>query len=211
MSTEFFGAALAPTKISKYFTLEDLTQTSTGVKNIVTPEARANLVKLATVLDTLYDTIGPIRVISGYRSVAVQEALKGGAGGASAAAQAASKSFHSLGMAADIVPFTKSANQYLADIAANPKIKNLLGEIAIKSGGLPIDKTGNTLHVSLATPTKQGVLMYVDEAGRYIRMAADEVTAFLDKYKKPIVIAGSILLPFGIVLAAWLYTRRFRK
>jgi hypothetical protein len=211
MSIDFFGAALAPTKISKYFTLEDLTQTSTGVKNIVTPEARANLTRLAAVLDTLYDSIGPFRVISGYRSAAVQEAIKGGAAGAASAAQAASKSFHSLGMAADIVPSTKSANQYLADIAANPQIKNLLGEIAIKSGGLPIDKTGNTLHVSLATPSKQGVLMYVDQAGNYIRMAASEVSAFLDKYKKPIVVAGSILLPAGILLAAWFYARRLRK
>lgn len=210
MSYAFRGPLIGSPLISKYFTLKDLTITSLKVDNTPTPEAVENLKKLGQVLDTLYDRVGPFTIISAYRSPAAQAALKSGEGGSASAAQAASKSFHSLGLAADIVPTKMSANQYFTTIAENASLKNMLGEIAIKTNG-PYLNPAQTLHISVATPMKQGVLMYVNQAGQYIRMAGNEVSAFIGKYRTPILIAGGLLIPFAAGLAFFLYLRSRKK
>jgi hypothetical protein len=191
---------LATTKISKYFTIGDFSKTSTGAPNMPPADIVKNLTRLAEVGDILYDKIGPFSIESAYRSQATQDALKSGAGGAAAAAQAATKSYHTQGIAFDIIPHNKTPQQYQALIAMNGPILNMLGEIATKK---------TVLHISLATPTKTGVLMYVDQAGQYIRLKAEEIAALLSKYKKPIAISGAVLALLGI--AAFLYMRNRRK
>jgi hypothetical protein len=143
--------------------------------------------------------IGPFTWLSAFRSQAVQNQLKSGAGGASAASQAASKSFHSLGMAGDIVPKTMTAEAFFAKIAADSTLKNMLGEIALKN---------TALHISLSTPTKQGVLMFVDKAGSYIRYKADEVAAILKKYQKQVAIGGGAIVLIGLGIFLFLKMRK---
>ena len=210
MSYEFRGPAPASPMLSKYFSLKDLTVTSLPGDNTPTPEALANLKKLAQVLDILREKVGPFKVISAYRSPANQAALKSGAQGGASASQAASKSFHSLGLAADLVPSTMTANQYFTAIAADSSLKNMLGEIAVKTNG-PYLNPANTLHVSVATPNKTGVLMYVDAAGRYIRMAQDEVSQFLSKYKKPIIVTAGISVFLAAAFAIFMFIRSRKK
>jgi len=79
--------------LSKNFTLDELTVTSTGLPNKPTEAEAANLQALVTnVLQPLRDLYGkPIKVNSGYRSVAVNRAIGG-----------ASTSQHSKGEAADL-------------------------------------------------------------------------------------------------------------
>lgn len=202
MATVTKTPMLTSPKLSKYFTLSDLTITSVQQPNVPTPEALENLKKLAALADLLYDQIGPFKVISGYRSPQVQSALKSGAGGSSAASQAATHSFHSLGMALDLVPTSMTAQQFWAEIATRPELKNKLGEIAIKQ---------TALHISLATPNKQGVLMYVDKAGKYIRMAADEVSAFVSKHKKVVVAVAGIGLPLALGFAFFMWFKSRQK
>lgn len=212
MSYEFrFNGAPSSLMLSKYFSVKDLTKTSIAGDNSPTPEALANLKKLAQVLDVLTDKIGPFDVISAYRSPTIQSALKSGAQGGASASQAASKSFHSLGLAADIVPKTMTANAYFSAIASNSAIKDMLGEIAVKTNG-PYLNPAMTLHVSVATPTKRGVLMYVNSAGSYIRLAADEVKSFLSKYKTPLLVTGSIsiFLAAGFAIYMFLKSRKAR-
>lgn len=210
MSYEFRGPAPASPMLSKYFSLKDLTVTSLPGDNTPTPEALANLKKLAQVLDILKEKVGPFKIISAYRSPANQAALKSGAQGGASASQAANMSFHSLGLAADIVPSTMTANQYFTTIAADPSLKNMLGEIAVKTNG-PYLNPANTLHVSVATPNKTGVLMYVDAAGRYIRMAQDEVSQFLSKYKKPIIVTAGISVFLAAAFAVFMFIRSRKK
>jgi hypothetical protein len=76
------------------FTLEELTQTSTGLPNEPTPIEIQNLQSLAfNVLQPLRDRLGrPIKVTSGFRSQAVNHAVGG-----------SPTSQHRVGQAADLV------------------------------------------------------------------------------------------------------------
>ena len=81
-------------RLGKYFSVEELTYTGTGMPNVPPQAARANMRALVRdVLDPLREKLDrPIRVNSGYRSPAVNTAVGGSA-----------RSQHSLGEAADIV------------------------------------------------------------------------------------------------------------
>lgn len=81
-------------RISRHFTLEELTRTSSGLDNTPTPEALAMLEHLARKhLDVIRDRWGPLGTTSVYRSPAVNSAVGG-----------ASNSAHLFGAAADIYP-----------------------------------------------------------------------------------------------------------
>lgn len=68
-------------KLGKYFTLEELTATNTGLPNAPTTEVRVNLSELVkNILDparTLFNA--PISVTSGYRSLVVNKRVGGAA------------------------------------------------------------------------------------------------------------------------------------
>jgi len=84
-------------KLGRYFTLGELTKTKTGKPNVPPAAAVANLQALVSyVLDPLREKLGPIYVTSGYRSKAVNDALR------SQGYQAAKNSLHLQGRAADI-------------------------------------------------------------------------------------------------------------
>lgn len=84
-------------KLSKYFSESEFTRSAAaaqlGIKNELTPQARANLTRLAVeVLDPLREAIGqPLLVTSGYRSKAVNAAVGG-----------VPNSAHQLGLAVDV-------------------------------------------------------------------------------------------------------------
>lgn len=80
-------------KLSRNFTLAELTKTETGLANVPTVEALGNLTKLATsILQPLRDKLGkPINVTSGFRSPEVNRRVGGEA-----------LSAHLTGRAADI-------------------------------------------------------------------------------------------------------------
>ena len=88
----------------KYFTLEELTHTSTGLTNIPDETQAGNLYALVNnILDPLREAFGaPIRINSGFRSEEVNRAVNG-----------ARKSQHLLGEAADITGGSKENNRKL--------------------------------------------------------------------------------------------------
>lgn len=79
-------------KLSPNFTLAELTVTNTGLFNSPNAERLANLVSLASTLEKVRSALGgkPIIISSGYRSEAVNAAVKG-----------ARNSAHIQGLAAD--------------------------------------------------------------------------------------------------------------
>jgi hypothetical protein len=163
------------TRLSPKYRLRDLVVTSTGVPNIPTDDYMVeNLKTLADALERLEMLIGPLVILSAYRSPALQQAIIGGAAGAASARQAATYSLHEEGMAADIAPISKNAQKYFADIAASPDAYRLLGEIAIKA---------NSLHISLPTARKQAYFMYVNSSDQYIHMSEAEVEDYIEKHK----------------------------
>ena len=94
------------------FTIQELTASATAeakkIKNDPTPEAAENLKQLVNnVLDPLRDAYGkPIRVNSGYRSPALNKAVKG-----------SKTSQHVKGQAADITGGSKAENKKLFELA----------------------------------------------------------------------------------------------
>ncbi len=94
-------------KITKNFTLTELTTTNTGITNNPNKQQTTALIKLCgKVLQPARDLYGSaIRVNSGYRSYAVNRAV----GGARA-------SQHMLGQAADITVHTKEGNKKLFEL-----------------------------------------------------------------------------------------------
>lgn len=108
----------------KYFTIEELTRSDTaeakGIDNTPTKEAKKNLIALIeNVLDPLREMYGsPITVNSGYRSQALNKAVKG-----------ASTSQHCKGEAADITGGNKEANKQLFEmIRENLPFDQLINE-----------------------------------------------------------------------------------
>jgi len=81
------------TRLGQFFSLEEMTRTSTGLENIPGPAARLNMEQLVTsVLDPLRRHLGkPVRVTSGFRSLLVNREVGG-----------SPRSRHLTGEAADI-------------------------------------------------------------------------------------------------------------
>ncbi|MDR2361703.1 MAG: peptidase M15 [Prevotellaceae bacterium] len=115
----------------KYFTINELTATTTGLPNMPGATETANLTRLVNeLLDPVREQWGkPVRVNSGYRSAAVNKAV----GGAAA-------SQHLKGEAADITAGTPDDNRRLFDL--------------VQRSGLPFDQLIDEqnyrwLHISL--------------------------------------------------------------
>ena len=94
-------------KLTKNFTLPELTTTSTGITNQPNSQQIAALITLCNkVLQPARDMYGkPIRVNSGFRSPAVNKAVGG-----------APNSQHTRGEAADITVFSKEENKKLFEL-----------------------------------------------------------------------------------------------
>ena len=116
------------------FTIQELTASATAeakkIKNDPTPEAVENLKLLVDkVLDPLRDAYGkPIRVNSGYRSSALNAAVKG-----------SKTSQHVKGQAADITGGSKAENKKLFELAQ---------ELNLPYGQLIDEKNFSWVHIS---------------------------------------------------------------
>lgn len=127
-------------KLGDNFTLAEMTVTSTGLDNKPYREQLINLTRLvALVLDPLRKATGPLRVNSGFRSFAVNEAVGG-----------ASTSYHTKGLAADVVSGDPD----------HPPAELIEAVIGM---GLPFDKlidedNGNSqwLHCQISPPGEDG-------------------------------------------------------
>jgi len=95
--------------LTPHFTLAELTRTSTGLPNDPPPSRVAALMSLCThVLEPIRALLGvPLRITSGYRSSAVNAAIKGAAG-----------SQHMLGEAVDFAPVGMDVEAAMARLAA---------------------------------------------------------------------------------------------
>lgn len=156
-------------QLNAKYKLDDLTITNAPYPNTPTDSELKNIKWLADTLLELEHDIGPFQLISAFRCGIVQNWVKGFP--LDLLPPKRSKSFHEAGMAADIFPTTMTIQDYFGKILASEKWKSKLGEIALKP-------SQNTLHISLPTETKVGLAMVMDEAGNYIKIAADEIEAW---------------------------------
>lgn len=181
-------------KLSSRFLLRDLTKTSYPISNIPDETQIENLKKLALMLDDLFTQIGPFQIESGFRTKELQVALS------KDTPQAAANSFHVLGIAADVVPTTMSAEKWFAKLLASP-LRTQLGEMALKQ---------NTIHLSLATSWKQDVPMKVVN-NQYIRLSATEVKGLIDRYGFATTVGAGLIaaaIGAGFLLTRYIQSRR---
>jgi hypothetical protein len=186
-------------RLTPNFTLRELIKTETGFPNLPSPEARENLKKLALKLEDLRVVLGPLLVISGYRSPELQTYLRT-SGSSTEQAQAAVNSYHSLGIAADVQPLKMSAEKAWSIIASTPALQNSLGEIALKN---------NALHISLPTTSKQGVLMQVIN-DQYIRLSIEKIKEIIARNQVVVAAGSGAFLLLG-ALGFFLYLKRKRN
>lgn len=136
--------------LSDHFTLKELTETSKPFPNAPNDAQLFELTRLcATMLEPIRSLLAvPIGIDSGFRSLAVNNAIPG----------SAHNSQHMLGQAADIVPQGLNLEDCFQKI---------------KASGLPFDqliREPTWLHVSIAavgaTPRRQTLRMHRDSVGK---------------------------------------------
>lgn len=125
----------------KYFTINELTRTSTGLDNTPSKDVQANLEYLVNnVLDKVREIYGkPIKVNSGYRSKLVNKKVGG-----------ASNSQHTKGEAVDITGGNKTENKMIYEIIKNlGKYDQLINEYDYSWIHISY-KNGNNRHQELS-------------------------------------------------------------
>ena len=125
----------------KYFTINELTKTSTGLDNTPSKDVQANLEYLVNnVLDKVREIYGkPIKVNSGYRSKLVNKKVGG-----------ASNSQHTKGEAVDITGGNKTENKRIYEIIKNlGKYDQLINEYDYSWIHISY-KNGNNRHQELS-------------------------------------------------------------
>lgn len=125
----------------KYFTINELTRTSTGLDNTPSKDELTNLEYLVNnVLDKVREIYGkPIKVNSGYRSKLVNKKVGG-----------ASNSQHTKGEAVDITGGNKTENKMIYEIIKNlGKYDQLINEYDYSWIHISY-KNGNNRHQELS-------------------------------------------------------------
>lgn len=139
----------ASTQLSPNYKVGDLIRTSTGIPNLPTDAYLPNLRALAQVLETMRQ-VDSFTIVSGFRSPAVNAAV----GGEPA-------SYHSEGLAADILPDHMTNQEFFYHIHNTPRIRNAVGEYIL----YPL--AHGTIHVSAPTPSKVGFAIVQGADGGY--------------------------------------------
>src|ERR1035437_3354155 len=156
------------TQLSPNFTVADLIVTSTGIPNVPDDSYLPNLTALANVLELLRQ-IDTFTVVSGFRSPAVNASVGG-----------ADYSYHSDGLAADILPDNISNQDFWQHIHNTPRFSNALGEYIY----YPLSH--RTIHVSTPTAAKVNFDLMQNAAGTYVRSnIAPEPSYNMDLYSSP--------------------------
>lgn len=137
-------------KLSEHFTLAELTITNQPFDNTPTGSELDNLKRLASILEQVRSIAGaPITITSGYRSPAVNKAVKGSA-----------TSAHVKGLAADIRAKGLTSRQ----------LANLIKDSDIKFDQLILEypkKAGSWVHIGLSTTKPRRQLLTIDDGTGY--------------------------------------------
>lgn len=176
------------TKLSSKYTVGDLSATSKPVTQPNLPstnEQLNNLKLLADALEMLERSIGPLSIISGFRTAELQNLLK-----SQGDPVASGKSYHEVGLGVDIYPKSMKIAEYFGRILANPSLMSRFIEVSIKP-------TQNTIHLAVKPlgDTRAAKVLSLTSSG-YKAMSLEEIK----KYAAPYVGTVSV----GVVALALL-------
>jgi hypothetical protein len=131
--------------LSAHFSVKDLCLTSKALSQSNYPTTQTefdNLTYTADALEMLESHIGPLKLLSGFRTKELQLALA-----AAGDPVAKGTSYHELGLGVDITPTTMPLAEYFGRILADESIKGLFIEIAIKPAQ-------NAIHLGVRLPAE---------------------------------------------------------
>lgn len=179
MSVNFVETIYPERQLSERYTIADLTKTSEDVENLPGYEHLENLTKLAELLERIEDLVGKFTVHSAFRSAALQDVLN-----PDVRTTASGKSYHELGLAADISPWFMPLDQMFAKIITDPALKSSFAEIAIKP-------SQGSIHVAAGGPN--GKLLFAEPDGKYRALTGTEIASYTGKASEnKIAIAGVV-------------------
>lgn len=164
-------------QLSDHFNVAKLSVTNTGINNAVPLSYLDNLKALAITLELLRE-IDTFTIASAFRSSAVNAAVGGSVG-----------SYHTQGLAADIVPDHMSPSDFWYKIHNNSRYRNAVGEYIL------YPEEHGSLHVSAPTATKRGFDLILNEAGQYVRSGIAYAS------ENPLMLAGllgTVILVFTV-------------
>lgn len=161
--------------LSEHYSLGNLTVTNQQLSAPNMPESAdhfQNLTYTADILERLDHEVGPFRILSGYRTKELQNALA-----AAGEPTATGTSFHEIGRAVDIAPTTMTPAEYFGRILANENLKSQFSEISIKP-------SQNALHLAINIPgdVRDPKVMGLNDAGSYVRLTLDEITSYIQPF-----------------------------
>lgn len=161
--------------LSPQYSLKDLTATNQSLSAPNMPSEQYqfdNLITTAQGVEFLENKIGPIRILSGFRTKELQNAL-------SAAGEPTSfgKSYHELGRAVDFAPTTMSLDEYFGKMLADEEVRSMFAEIAYKPGQ-------GSIHAAFNVPgdVRETKVLGLNADKQYARLSLDEIANFIKPY-----------------------------
>lgn len=164
------------TKLTDKYELGDLTKTNQvlALPNLPTEQWVLNNLKLlAQDLEVLESQVGPFVIISGFRTEELQNLLKAqgeptGSG---------SKSFHEVGRGVDIFPSTMDTNEFFGRLLANPQLRSMFAEIAVKP-------SQNAIHLAINVPSdvRSPKILGLNPQNQYATLSQQEIEFYVSKY-----------------------------
>lgn len=131
-----------------------------------------NLTLMADVIEQIESTIGPIHLLSGFRTKELQDKLA-----AQGEPTSAGMSFHEAGRAIDFNPTTMSLTEYFGRMLANENLKNKFAEIAIKP-------SQNSIHAAINIPgdERDTKVLGLNDQGIYGKLGLDQLANYIAPY-----------------------------
>lgn len=139
-------------KLSQYFDLDEfiISQAASrrGIDNTPNPKVINNLKLLCkNILDPAREALGPLKISSGFRCTALNNAVGG-----------SKTSAHTLGYAADIIPLKASKMELAKWISKNVEFDQLILEFGTKDNP-------DWIHVSVDPKNRKQVLQILGKSG----------------------------------------------
>lgn len=161
--------------LSSHYALKDFIGTSQSLNQPnmpSSPDYYYNLSDLANFVELIESKIGPVQILSGYRTKELQNALT-----AAGEPTSAGTSFHELGRGIDIYPTTMPINQYFGRMLADEEVKNQMAEVAYKPGQ-------NSIHIgiNILSDVRPVKVLALNDANVYGRLSLDEIASFIAPY-----------------------------
>lgn len=162
-------------QLSQYYKLKDLIVTEQVLSSPNMPSTQTeiqNLTHMAEMLDVLHDYVGPFKLLSGYRTKELQNALA-----AAGDPVAVGTSYHELGLGVDIRPTSMGLVEYFGKLLADENIRNSYREISIK-----VSQNSIHLGAKILGDTRETKVLGLDENKKYVRLNLDQIQSYIAPY-----------------------------